>query len=956
MLICFVYFYLSIFLNILETNMAELTSKIVKHYNLNPCNEVNRLYNEAVATGFAPGSCCKVQFLGDARVGKTSLRKKLMGETFDPDEPETFGIDTKMCNVRDVNENWEERDHGETEIHDCISWFYRNKVNVMKTDSKSSTQQEMMNLALGMIFIATFECILWICAFLDFPVSNKMCILVWISCAILLITEDVALYLTIKGMSHTLFTMTTVMNLLFTTSSALPNFARIVVAVLIAFLQGTVAPCDTRMGQSVALAWTLIFIPADGVNTFNEWIKHCDLSLGIVVFFITLGMLPATYPTNHSFIAQAVSYLMNHPPVHKHKQLITSVGVLVSFAFLLLFPMFYELQTPLMLFVLGLCTGIGDKIGLGLGHRFMNSKLCIDNILTNRYVWYCIIMVYSLVLVTLCYGKTSFQSDEIFLNIILSMLPLLIGEWRRNQLFEYSLKVADVARQVEQTTGDAMPLKLSLWDFAGQELYYNTHHTFISEHAIFVVVFDLVSFINNPTLVCERIEFWVDSVKQHTSDASIILVGTHIDHVDDIVREKANNVLKNYLDTSNIIFNEKLCYFAIDNTNSTEGQDDVVHLRTTIRGAARGMKHVSQEYPIKWRRFLNFIKERRSQSSGSPLIEVSELERVMHEFQIYSSKELVDALNFFHKRGDIFYDAIDTFLRQYVAPDQQVIIDIMQSLVSLPDTIMTRFYAQCKMFQETGSLSYELLHSIIALRLNVTEEKSIRVIIRMLQEKDLIFKIQSSKNVNKKHRGNAKHTEEMFVVPSLLPSNLTNFSEPYSWTKHYYIDFGQLLPDAVFLRLLSRCALKSGDFLSDLSTLSKQGGIFSLGEDFRFQMRKMQPSKQQNVVEISVKVVHDGCPLEVLKYLCDILDMLRCRDFPNLHFKAGPLCMHDEPHQGCRYQGMLHIIDISGELLYTGVQMKRIDVIKRQCNGRKILINVAEFVSFIFVLHASIIL
>jgi hypothetical protein len=38
-----------------------------------------------------------------------------------------------------------------------------------------------------------------------------------------------------------------------------------------------------------------------------------------------------------------------------------------------------------------------------------------------------------------------------------------------------------------------VPLTLTLWDFAGQAVYYPTHQFFLPEHAIFVVAFDLTS-------------------------------------------------------------------------------------------------------------------------------------------------------------------------------------------------------------------------------------------------------------------------------------------------------------------------------------------------------------------------------------------------------------------------------------------------------------------------------
>ena len=99
-----------------------------KCVNQTATNKISELYHQARSSGSAPGNYCKVQILGDERAGKTSLWKKLIGKPFDPEEPSTFGIDTNLCRVKEVDKSWQEREKDKSDdVTDCIVWNFKNK-------------------------------------------------------------------------------------------------------------------------------------------------------------------------------------------------------------------------------------------------------------------------------------------------------------------------------------------------------------------------------------------------------------------------------------------------------------------------------------------------------------------------------------------------------------------------------------------------------------------------------------------------------------------------------------------------------------------------------------------------------------------------------------------------------------------------------------------------------------
>ena len=209
--------------------------------------------------------------------------------------------------------------------------------------------------------------------------------------------------------------------------------------------------------------------------------------------------------------------------------------------------------------------------------------------------------------------------------------------------------------------------KLSLWDFAGQELYYNTHHAFMATHAVYLLVFNLTRFVdsNKRFLEYQRIHFWLQSIYTHTL-APVILVGTHAVQVTQEIIEATNTVLAPNLERLTlfsqykIIMNGKLAFFAVDNSNSTP--DDTLKLRTVLQKTTQQIEQMNTEYPIKWRQFLTFIHDIRKKvemklAPQSALIMT--LKDLQLQFQDYDLSELKRMLVFFNGAGEIVYDEVD---------------------------------------------------------------------------------------------------------------------------------------------------------------------------------------------------------------------------------------------------------------------------------------------------------
>lgn len=61
---------------------------------------------------------------------------------------------------------------------------------------------------------------------------------------------------------------------------------------------------------------------------------------------------------------------------------------------------------------------------------------------------------------------------------------------------------------MKQKKKEKRMVELSLWDFAGQDVYFTTHQFFLSSRAVYMLVFSLVKRDTE-----KRLEFWLESLK-----------------------------------------------------------------------------------------------------------------------------------------------------------------------------------------------------------------------------------------------------------------------------------------------------------------------------------------------------------------------------------------------------------------------------------------------------------
>ena len=173
---------------------------------------------------------------------------------------------------------------------------------------------------------------------------------------------------------------------------------------------------------------------------------------------------------------------------------------------------------------------------------------------------------------------------------------------------------------------------LTLWDFAGQHLYYASHSVFLSGRAVYILVYNLNKNLlataepcvrqgihdilldnpNNETNL-DNLLSWLVSVHNIRSDANkslenqgtrlsylrppVIIVGTHSDQPFEEVKITEKQIKKNISDKAYVEHIMKP-FFALDNRK--ENNEGVQKLRQKIMEVLNGEPYMGEEVPLRY--------------------------------------------------------------------------------------------------------------------------------------------------------------------------------------------------------------------------------------------------------------------------------------------------------------------------------------------------------------------
>ena len=359
-------------------------------------------------------------------------------------------------------------------------------------------------------------------------------------------------------------------------------------------------------------------------------------------------------------------------------------------------------------------------------------------------------------------------------------------------------------------------LKLKILDFSGDEEYYAYHHIFLREQAIYIVVFNMANFADdnfrNVAAKIQRLIFWLESICcKAASKTPIFLVGTHRGHMEKTcLRHIDKHLRQNLLDSfdDELVRNEdeegSLIYFPVENSH---GKNDrgIQNLQRKIMSTAEEHKiTMGREVPFSWIKIQDAIVNQRQNKKAKFCVTLEQFPTSVGNF--ICSNWSKETLKYFHEKGLIIYvdPGENSKMSNWILLKPEILIDIIIQLVTPPtdddETSWHGFRRDFKLLHKTGMLTKPLIKNFLS-----RWQESEVAIRGFLEEYDIICPLFY--NEENKKEANVTH-----FVPSLLPVWVKGnipvwYNDPTD--KKFFVFFKRFLPQQLFNHLLSRAHMLS---------------------------------------------------------------------------------------------------------------------------------------------------
>jgi NLR family CARD domain-containing protein 3 len=240
--------------------------------------------------------------------------------------------------------------------------------------------------------------------------------------------------------------------------------------------------------------------------------------------------------------------------------------------------------------------------------------------------------------------------------------------------------------------GAEQSLRLSLWDFAGQDVFYSLHHLYLTRYGVYLVMFNMewLSSTAGDDVRAECLgflRFWLNSISVHAVDpadqsiAPIFLIGTH----KDLVREPREHgaISRLLYDTfhsnpawRNVVFFKEgetetgrsiLCFFPVNNKLGV-GDAVICRVQQMIQECVSKEEYVRKLVPFEWMHAMDGLR-----AQGHMSVSLGEVMRLaqtcgMPTTELPLEREVLLMLKFYNEMGVVMHHE-EPALRELVVLD-----------------------------------------------------------------------------------------------------------------------------------------------------------------------------------------------------------------------------------------------------------------------------------------------
>jgi len=175
-------------------------------------------------------------------------------------------------------------------------------------------------------------------------------------------------------------------------------------------------------------------------------------------------------------------------------------------------------------------------------------------------------------------------------------------------------------------------MQLKTWDFGGQTIYHATHQFFLTNRALFILVW-------NARLGYEqgKLSYWLNTIQARAPESPVLIVATHIDE---------HNAILPFADLKRKypqIIGEK--YGKVSNKTGV----GVNEVRQAIAEATAGLPRMGEIWPAHWLKTANTIR-----AKSAKYMTPTQLKDLMTTHGL-AQDEIVTLSDWLHELGDLLY-------------------------------------------------------------------------------------------------------------------------------------------------------------------------------------------------------------------------------------------------------------------------------------------------------------
>ncbi|KAK3610610.1 hypothetical protein CHS0354_009068 [Potamilus streckersoni] len=242
-------------------------------------------------------------------------------------------------------------------------------------------------------------------------------------------------------------------------------------------------------------------------------------------------------------------------------------------------------------------------------------------------------------------------------------------------------------RQVEDKWGKVV-YTLNTWDFAGQEEFYSTHQCYLSNRAVYLVVFSLIKGMSD----IDQLKSWLSSIHSRAPGCPVIVVGTHLDRLSEGDRanigRKVHEKLREVIDKPGFpsITGKELL---VDSTTENSRMDK---LRTLIKNTVDSYKIknvpvMGALIPASYVTLSDLLLEEAQKPHNSfPVIRRTRLLQIVQTegLDLDEEEELDQAVSFLHECGVLLhYEDTALQLRDFYFLDPGWLCRMMAQVITV---------------------------------------------------------------------------------------------------------------------------------------------------------------------------------------------------------------------------------------------------------------------------------